>query len=585
MSRWAAPAGAAVVVGLGWALVAPAGAAQAVAPPVAPVTMPSSILGALAGPATTAEAVGSLTATGGGAIAGTTALSAVPVATVAGYAGAGLLIGFAGASAVVQVAGLSATGDFGCDLAWVFDEGAACATTAAPQYVPNSDVVLAPPGWVGGVNTYTGVAYVIPGWTNKGPTTVAVAVSGPPVGTAGSVQWQLSATLPTGANYVELVFRVVRDTDGGLISSGGGVVQIVGGVSAVESVAVQTVPWHLEIGATDQTPFASWYPVGHELRPEEPEADPLRWWKTTWRCTDGSLSSASSTTFRESEPEWPGMPTAQCDGSAVSYIRVEGLGEGVGSRTIFEWEAPAAFTDWAATADPQCVGGGCQLLLSRIDEVTGAALSCFANPTLCADWWAETEGATVNVEAYRCEYGGQTVPLNECQVYAPTFDTGQYADPRTGETVVPAPGAEPVPADESCPPPFSWSALFNQWWAFKATGCALQEAFVPQHPLNTGAVQTAVDASVLGRFGEWGEQVSTGFQGLTGGCGVIFETTPTAFAGNSFNVDTCGFPWSSMGSVRTVIGYGFILGAVVMGVRTITRIIRVDTPDTNGAPS
>ncbi len=125
-----------------------------------------------------------------------------------------------------------------------------------------------------------------------------------------------------------------------------------------------------------------------------------------------------------------------------------------------------------------CAGGGCQLLLYRVDAQTGARIGCQEYASVCADWWTETVQATQNTDRYECQYNGAPIALDECKVYAQAFKTGQYADPRTGES--PAPETPTQPQDESCPPPFTWTSLVNPWWYYKGFTCGLSWAFEPK---------------------------------------------------------------------------------------------------------
>lgn len=422
----------------------------------------------------------------------------------------GFLVGTDLGTEISSVIGLPTSGSFICDVGTMF--GSKCALGQASTYEANGDIgAPTPPGWANGA-TLTGYKYGgTPYWLywSDGAAVSASVTAAPAFGAvSGRLTVQVShagtwnphpaspneqpqpliqpwAVFRTGATYagvqmtsadcswsgsVYVCTKVVQSTGAvfdhvELIPASG---SFVGGVLLDMWTTIKGLPW---------------YPQGHTKWVPGQDANPQRWWETTWQCSAGAPGgSQRSAGFTEADPEWPGFPTAQCTaGSVVTSILVDQITENGESQRVWEWTAGDGYTEWADTY-PQCVGGGCELLLKRIDLVTGARVSCFDNPTLCAKWMADPNKG----EQYECSYGGTVVALEQCFVYAPTFEMGpgsNYADPDGNVDPNPSPGGETDPdgpaRDESCPPPFSWSSLFNPWWYFKGTVCALQSAFVP----------------------------------------------------------------------------------------------------------
>jgi hypothetical protein len=523
---------AAVALALALVLAFPPGSARAaVVTPPAPVGAPGSVLSGTGGYKTPGQwdvelkapqqsgkpytVPGPSSPTGAGKIGVSAGAGAV-----AGIVG--LQFGLEAGSQIAYAVGISETGSWSCDLRVAL--GGDCGVTAGGAYVPNSDLgTLNTSGWTAlpvvdlpaqefmsgsGQEVVTEIVRWSFDWIVE-PETMAGA---------GSAEWQwaASAVFPGywfAARY-EMQSRAFchRASDGlvslssRLLASGSTPMEwnwagsqssgVCGNGDLVERVEL----WVQDAMDLSYRVVATWYPQGHALRPEI-APDPARWWRTSWLCESGTGGFALSEAFRESDPEWPGFPQAQCDGSALARVVVEQLTEGATEgQVIFEWEADPAFREWT---DSECARSSspCYLDLQRV--ISGTAVSCFSDPEACAAWWAESQAGT-NTSTYRCVYGGTTVDLRECAVYARAFDWGVYADPATGEAVqrdpstepnpkpdpdpLPEPEPQPEPAPEvtgppqsdGCPPPFSWTSLFNPWWYYKSTTCALEEAFVPR---------------------------------------------------------------------------------------------------------
>lgn len=552
--------------------------AHALVSPPAPVSLPSSVLGAEAGTATAGATIGSLTASGGTAVATGDAVAAGGLtagAEAAGGASAvGLVVGWALGKQIVKAQGWPTTGNFLCDVQWALDSTASCAVKPGQTWTVNADAVSTPAGWADNVNYATGMtnsfaaSYWGGGWTQAD---VTVNVTSAPAYHASSGTVTFTVTFNgtcVGGGSSGVGF--------GATVAGPGESLYLGGMSPPCSAPVQTVTKdfassdsrytfdHLHFAVTghdDYSPTHSldWYPEGYPNRPAGESGDPVRTWLTDWLCTDGSHHTVTSNPFHETDPEWPGLPTASCDGSAVQHETIYEV-TGSTSKVISEYTMPDAAKTWANSADPNCVAGKCQLLLYRVDQ-SGALLNCFSSSSVCANWWTETQQATTGADQYRCQLGATVEPLAECQVYSHAFDQGVYADPRTGQTTSTGTSPDPgtSPQDESCPPPFSWSALFNTWWAFKATSCALQEGFEPkasqaQVQAIADEVKTKAPVVELGSVFAW-------LAPPTGGSACLVWTIPVRFIDKNVPVLNSCDPNDPM--VQALTPIRLLLGIVV----------------------
>lgn len=475
-SRWLT--GTAAVLAAGLLVLGDPYAPQAMAfqPPPPPVSFPSSVLsGVNSSAGNTFDATTwnkTLTNNPKALPTGGTA-GKVGGQAAGGAAAVALLLGIDVGTNIAGVIGLPTSGSFVCDLSTLVGTTYGCAPVAAPEYVPNSDL---PPSVAPGFTPGTGQVWTafpsrLIGWE---------LVSGPAFGATGA---QTATVRATASGWTEgSAFTAVE-----VWCTGGASPITTIGVSLSSTQPIRQVGGtftcaagfdHIRFPAGTFNPALRWYPEGHTLRPPQIDADPWRWWRTTWQCSTGSPGGqTSSAAFRETDPEWPSFPTAQCDpGAIVTSVLVEQLTEGGLTTTLLEWTAPETLTDFAA-ANPECVGGGCELLLMRIDEVTGKRLSCHVDASLCVGWQTDLETPPAT-ERFECIYGGQVVALAECKVYNFEPDQPLYNDPATGE---PAPQTDPEAPGQSnqCPPPFSWTSLFNPWWYYKSATCALEWAFVP----------------------------------------------------------------------------------------------------------
>lgn len=483
--------------------------------------------------------------------------------------------GYAGGPGFMGLEGFESEGLL-CDLQNVV--GSRCSVGPGPGYLANGDVVAgAPPGWAGS-NTITHGATPIDWWS---PYSVSFEVlSAPAWNTAGSIELEgaISGTPYPGAENSGITPTVsamsaTRDNTGGtMFTPALGSKTSTGGYLAtlVEVFTTNGAFDHLEVQIDGGAPAAGllWYPVGHSLRPAVVDPDPARWWTTEWLCEGEAPHTATSDVWHESDPEWPAPPEPTCDASALTHVSVTENADGLAPALLYEWDLPAelaAATETWAGAYPQCTDGSCILELARIDPETSTRLACFDNPALCLDWFADP----AKTDNYVCTYGGQDVALSECNMYAPTFDPakrttgGTFADPATGEEPNGTPVSVPT-EDTSCPPPFSWSALFNPWFYYKGVTCALEWAFVP--PAGQIATEVQTTGEILSARPPWSliEPIGAVFTGLgagwSTGCSELPDFDPY---GNGLRLP-CDPPQSAwmtvlraLGTFAVVVGTGF----------------------------
>ena len=451
------------------------------------------------------------------------------VAGVAGLVVGAAQVGVSAGTAIAQVTGLPTTGDFICDLQAAFSSSG-CGFAPDPAYTVNSDVLDVVPGIVGTSTVELPASrWRVDGYSAYGPTPpllMQMTVREP--GTAPvdrvTVDRTLSVSNPSWA-FADpatplpwLLQRAVCGTDpvpalGGTASGTAGSSDLKVAVltftasspcaaGKVLSAVVFVKGSVTNGGLVSSGPVIGiWYPQWSPLRPVDVAADPARRWITEWQCTDGTGGGKQSQAYHESDEYWPTPPPADCTGGGqVKSLKITQTTEGMPNQVVYEWTLPEETKDFVDTY-PQCVHGEC--VLDLFTTKTGTRTSCFDQPDLCTNWLTEVKEN--HSTDYACEYAGKSVAITECYLYGPTFDRKKvekkaiYGDPKTGADPVPAtpvdPNAAPDPsaqpdADENCPPPFSWGALFNNWWIYKAAGCAIQDAFVPDSVIVTQKINT-----------------------------------------------------------------------------------------------
>lgn len=386
-----------------------------------------------------------------------------------------------------------------CDITALFG-GTPCSVAVAPGYDANGDLGLSVPGWMGGNN----VVEKSTDGVLQFATTFDVVENGHTAVITATLFYALNPALsysPMGKFYCGQP-GVTAPLSGTMVYGNWWPTTLGwnGSRTSVwtETCAGASYPWRLvetEYAVIDPVTGmpnpggVHWLGSANSGRPVDVGTDPERWWSTTWLCEGGSPQTANSAPWHESDGEWPAPVQPTCDGSALLSVTVTENGTGTDPAVLYEWPLGGvpdpAVPAWAA-AYPQCTDGSCVLELLRIDPTTGTRVACFDNPELCLGWFEDP----AKVDNFICTYGGQDVGLGECNMYAPTFDptrwpasgAAPYGDPETGATAAGAPVTLPEAAD-GCPPPFSWSAVWNNWWLFKAVDCGVRSAakalFVP----------------------------------------------------------------------------------------------------------
>lgn len=562
----------AALVALSVGVVVPAGSAQAlvsVPPPVQATGSQWSTAFTAQDPKVINQVIGK---TGGGYVSPAQVGSAArKVGTFAseGSAGAVLAAAWVGVETgglIAKGLGLSPDGNTGCELGAVLTgNGFASCGPKASTYMADSDVATFQNGWLGGAAT-TGVRdLTLPGlgavtghvtdtatertvgggWTGECP---AVGNDASPASFTLNVRF-----------YVYVLFSGSYQSRGSSLQGGGTCNVKTGSITGtpnpynfgVSTVAGMSQPFIVSTFDAAGTTYPSWaalnaaiksastgsfvgsdgqtyqnqvtyYSLANPLRPPDVGSSPVRHWRTDWTCGPGSTGSAMSSAFNESTASWPAFPTATCEAGALDSVKVWQMTAGLDDSLVYEWSLPTEYTSNNPAPDECSTATPCDLLLER-QQTPGSTKysSCFSNPAACVDWWTETAHGTQAVEAseYRCTYGGVSLVLKECAVYAHLFDKGVYANPKTGETTSTTTTPDPSgpEQDANCPPPFSWSSLVNPWWYYKGVVCALSEAFVPNSATVTAQV-TATVSTVQARppFSLFGT-LQPVFTGLTSG--------------------------------------------------------------------
>lgn len=421
------------------------------------------------------------------------------------------ILGTTAGSALSHAVGWGSTGDFMCDVKIAFFDG--CAQLKAPQYVDNSDIVQVVPGWTPtNVYQFSGVPSDPYSHTfNSGTFSLTVDavqpayVPGPQkVTMTARVNGQCTqaGTNAYISNFLPRMYVYERNTGTGVVLRTNTSIDWLNWVNKCNANEItRTTTYsprsgfefdHLEVPpltdvghAWPTAPYATptqhpaWYPEGHPSRPPEVDGNPVRAWKIEFKCSDGAMKSASSSPFRESDVEWPAMPGADCDaGSILQSAKMWQTTEGGEPKLVWEFELPPEVAPNAACLE----SGTCVLELERVLP-GGRTVSCFSDPDGCTDWFKDPEKEKV----YQCKYNGSLIALNECNVYAPTFNPDRppdvdYGDPITGEIPAPAPTPPTVgdPGRSTECFPSGWGVFNPAEWVYKPITCALHWAFVPK---------------------------------------------------------------------------------------------------------
>jgi len=246
--------------------------------------------------------------------------------------------------------------------------------------------------------------------------------------------------------------------------------------------------------------------------PKKQSADPDRQWRCDTTYTNGSKSSATSATFRESGSKFPDLPMVPnvlglvADTMSCSMVTPDGSAPEVKVRE--EQTTPEYKRE--RQEYPECEGMTCQLELYKGEK------ACHTDVAACADWATDPNKS----DSYRCRYGPYPVALDECSVYGPTFTPEaqrvglQLGNPTTGAPQpnmtpnrVPGKDAQnfgtPVqdPASSRECFPSGWGVFNPLEWVQRPVMCALEWAFVPKPSAilaNTQKIDGALGTSGLG---------------------------------------------------------------------------------------
>lgn len=510
--------------------------------------------------------------------------------------------------------------------------GVGCSLTASPDYIPNSDVVLSEPGWFPS-NTFAFTGYQASGSSSYYSVgTYSVSVLPVPYGSTGAQDYTITQSVDglcteKGTNaFVEwpaLSFEVIYVNANGTVASqslrsfaNSMTGRCTGSASTITLTDTKTVPngftfdriqarmgargdyWATETSPGYMTPgvLPTWYPDGHQDRPADVDSDPQRQWVTDYLCSVGGPGVITSEPWHESSAEWPAPPMPECDSGSLTKVKIVQRSPGMEDYVLIDWTASTALDDFAQEFG-DCLDGSCILELHRVDELTGRSLACFDNPALCLGWFEMPD----KQDLFKCTYGKTAVPLDDCNVYGPTFDPDlrtatdvPLGDPDTGIRPTPDPTDPPVvvdpdtpPMDTSCPPPFTWTSVFNPWYYYKGTVCALSWAFVPRSlDANVSNLRNTWDQSSVGQILKAVGSLGAAFvMPPAGSCGVLYNHEISSLGGQSLTLDTCASPWPNFASVRDVSGFAMLGGAVILALRMASRLLRVDPVGTSTGES
>lgn len=313
-----------------------------------------------------------------------------------------------------------------------------------------------------------------------------------------------------------------------------------------------------------------------------PDSDPAR----TLRCvivgSNGTSYSASTGSFHETDPV---LPSPVCPDLPAGVL--------MDTMTIFEdspmgsvelWtESTTPEYDASQALAPECSEGTCLLDLRK------SAVSCFSSPDGCAEWFADPDKATT----YTCHYGTHAVDLDECNVYAPSFNpearsTGDvYGDPETGDPITAPPGSLPgidkgtfgspsqdPTAERECFPS-GWGVLNPVEWVVRPVQCALEWAFVPRESVVQAKMQEVTDTWADTPPAKVAAMVSGyAFVAPPSGCNGI--TVDVWFLGPPFQImDACpGSMLEDMAYWARVFGnVGFTIYGLIAITRNLARIV------------
>lgn len=223
---------------------------------------------------------------------------------------------------------------------------------------------------------------------------------------------------------------------------------------------------------------------------------------------------------------------------------------------------------------PECSNGTCMLDLRK------NGISCFSASALCTDWFSADDRDSIMT----CHYGTHAVSLEECFVYAPSFNPGTTAigDPTTGDPLGVPSGApvgvdgdtfgQPIkdPTAERQCYPTGWAVLNPVEWVTKPVQCALEWAFVPRPAViqeQLTGISTAWNERVTGKVAQVLAPLNA-IPVISGCSGVPVDISiewPVHWEVHWNFGAACEAPVSVLaGVVRLVFAGGIIVGAIYL---------------------
>jgi hypothetical protein len=311
-------------------------------------------------------------------------------------------------------------------------------------------------------------------------------------------------------------------------------------------------------------------------------SDPERQLVCSIAGDDGQVYQATSDSFRESDstfpaPKCPALP----DGVHASTVTISE--DGGGQHNVLSTQAVTDEYQKQTSEFPGCDQGACELLLLQ-KQPDSTYRDCTDLGDGCKTWFTDAAKA----DDYRCTYGGKTVDLDECNLYAGIFDPARvaagapYSDPITGQwsggqnapdesqqaygTQVQDPTA-PRTCDNTTASGFDPIA-----WVMKPVQCAMEWAFVPE-PMRvkvdmTQASQSWSDtlpAEAVTMVGSWSPTASNT------GCKIpVSFTLPPILGGQDIHFDAvnaCDGPMANLATISQVATSAVVIVAAAFAVR------------------
>jgi len=310
--------------------------------------------------------------------------------------------------------------------------------------------------------------------------------------------------------------------------------------------------------------------------------NPTRQYKCTAVTLQGTFTRTSDA-FTENDPVWkPVLCPVVPSGQVTQSLKIEQMG-GPQPLTLLDTPSTPEYKSFRATY-PGCDTGACPLELKK------NGVTCFTAGTLCADWFTDPNKAT----DYQCTYGGIAAPLEECNVYAPSFKEGAvstgtaYGDPVTGD----APTAQPtsVPADvkafgtptqdpnagRQCLPS-GWGVFNPIEWIMKPAQCALEWAFVPRDSVMKSAAGRASVGWARTPMGQVPAVVavfSTLAPSSSGCSGPLVEIGALGINYSGYPMSACAQPVAGVATTIRTIGAAIMLWYAALAViRYISGVV------------